>query len=208
VGGDYYDFIELAGGLLGIAIGDVAGKGISAALMMSNLQASLRSQIMVGTEDLAGIVSRINRLIYQASSVERYATFFLAEYDPQSRTLSYVNAGHYPPVLLRRGTATAELKRLDIGGTVIGLIGDAQYEQGKIQLEPGDLLVSYTDGITEAINPAGDDWGEPALIDTIGKLRNLEAKEILKGVMSEANAFAAGAEQHDDMTLVVLRLLP
>src|SRR5215831_8650480 len=134
VGGDYYDFLELPEGKLGIAIGDVSGKGIGAALMMASLEASLRGQASV-EHDLAELMKRVNSLVYEASSASRYATFYYAEYDPRSRQLSYVNAGHNPPVILRKSAAACEVFRLETGGPVIGLLQQVCYEQGSFPLK-------------------------------------------------------------------------
>jgi sigma-B regulation protein RsbU (phosphoserine phosphatase) len=202
VGGDYYDFIEMPEGKLCFAIGDVSGKGIPAALMMSNLQAALRSHTLSATNELASIVSRINQMIYQSSSSSRYATFFLGQYDPSNRQLTYVNAGHNAPMLFRAG---GELERLSDGGLVVGLLADVAYHQATLTVGPGDLLVAFTDGITEAMNTEDQEWGEEALIQTIRDCADLESRELLKRVMCEAEVFASGSPQHDDMTLVILK---
>ena len=207
VGGDYYDFLRLPNGKLGIAIGDVSGKGISAALMMASLNASLRGQALVEPDDLTRLMSRINLLMYQASSEERYATFFFAEYDPASLCLNYVNAGHNAPMLLRKSEGECQPIRLDIGGTVIGLMEDTSYQQAKVALSSGDLLVAFTDGITETMNSADEEWGEKRFLEAIRRCRGMEPKQIIEGIMSAADSFAAGAKQHDDMTLVALRVV-
>ncbi|MBZ5535594.1 MAG: SpoIIE family protein phosphatase [Acidobacteriia bacterium] len=208
VGGDYYDFIELPEGRLMIAVGDVSGKGISAALMMANLQACLRSQAATTPDDLSGIVARINQLIFQASSSSRYATFFLAEYDPATRHLSYVNAGHNPPLLFRQRGDRTRIERLDAGGPVVGLMRQFSFQQAGLTLEPGDLLVAFTDGITESMNPEEEEWGEDALVHTVQGCKENTANEIVARTLASAEAFAAGAQQHDDMTLVVMQVVP
>ena len=205
VGGDYYDFLELPEGRLGIAIGDVSGKGIGAALMMASLEASLRGQASVGL-DLAELVKRVNRLVYEASSASRYATFFYGEYDSRSRQLSYVNAGHTPPVILRQSAAACRVFRLEIGGPVIGLLRQC-YQQGSFPLEPGDLVVLFTDGVSESMNARDEEWGEDRLIELAKSCHGQSAFEAMTRILAAAEAFAAGASQHDDMTLVVLRVL-
>ena len=130
VGGDYYDFLALPEGKLGLAIGDVSGKGIAAALMMASLQASLRSEATRAPQNLGAAVASINRLVFEASSSNRYATFFYGQYDPATGQLDYVNAGHNPPMLFHRSDGGARLTRLEPGGTVVGLLEDATYEQG------------------------------------------------------------------------------
>jgi sigma-B regulation protein RsbU (phosphoserine phosphatase) len=202
VGGDYYDFLALPGGLFGLAIGDVAGKGISAALLMASLQASLRGQTLNGTADLASLMGNVNRLIYDASLANRYATFFYSQYDPISRELAYVNAGHNAPMVFR----DQELLRLDQGGAVVGMLPTFPYEQATIRLRPGDLLVAFTDGISEAMDTADEEWGEERLIEAVRQRPDLSAAPLLQHLLAAADAFALGAKQHDDMTMVVARV--
>jgi phosphoserine phosphatase RsbU/P len=204
VGGDYYDFLALPRGNLGIAIGDVSGKGIAAALMMASLQASLRSEATRAPENLAAAVSNINRLVYEASASNRYATFFYGQYDPAQGRFDYVNAGHNPPMLFHDGTVT----RLEPGGTVIGLLESVHYEQGSVRLGPGDVLVAFTDGISEAMNLNDEEWGEDLLIDAIRGCRISSAQQLLECVFDAATRYAGTAPQHDDMTLVVVRAFP
>ena len=205
VGGDYYDFLELPEGRLGIAIGDVSGKGIGAALMMASLEASLRGQASVG-HDLPELMKRVNSLVYEASSANCYATLFYAEYDPRSRQLSYVNAGHNPPVILRKSAAACQVFRLETGGPVIGLLRQC-YQQESFPLEPGDLVVLFTDGVSESMNARDEEWGEDRLIESAKACYGLPALEVMTRILDAAEAFAGGASQHDDMTLVVLRVL-
>jgi len=207
VGGDYYDFLLLPGGNFGIAIGDVSGKGIAAALLMASLQASLRGQAVMGASDLAELMSTVNRLVYDASAENRYATFFYAQYEPKTRRLTYVNAGHNPPIILRTVKDEKEVLRLEDGGVVVGLLPDFQYEQASVQLEQGDLLIGFTDGISEAMNLAEEEWGEEKLIEAAKAYDGLRAAEIIKRLVNAADEFAAGAKQHDDMTLVIVRIV-
>ena len=206
VGGDYYDFLELPEGKLGIAIGDVSGKGIGAALLMASLEASLRGQALVA-HDLAELMDRVNSLILDASSASRYATLFYAVYDPRSHRLSFVNAGHNPPVILRKTDAGFTVFRLESGGPVVGLLRD-KYKQDSFLLEPDDLIVLFTDGISESMNVREEEWGEERLIEFAKTCFGLPAFEVMSKIMAAADAFAAGAAQHDDMTLVLLRVLP
>jgi sigma-B regulation protein RsbU (phosphoserine phosphatase) len=207
VGGDYYDFLELPEGKFGIAIGDVSGKGIGAALMMAALEASLRGQASLTGGDLAELISRVNRLVYEASSVNRYATFFYAQLDPKSLRLTYVNAGHNPPFVLRRLNAGWEIRRLETGGPVVGLLRVAPYQQASFALERGDLLVCFTDGVSEAMNPLDEEWGEDHLIAAAQACDGLDAADMVTRIIAAADRFAGGAPQHDDMTLVILRVL-
>ena len=205
VGGDYYDFLELPEGRLGIAIGDVCGKGVGAALMMASLEASLRGQASV-CEDLVELIKRVNSLVHQASSANSFATLFYAEYDPLSRQLLYVNAGHTPPVVLRKSATAYQLFRLETGGPVIGLLQQC-YQQESFRLEAGDLVVLFTDGVSESMNTNDEEWGEDRLIEFAKTCHGLPAFEAMTRILAAAEAFAAGASQHDDMTLVVFRVL-
>jgi phosphoserine phosphatase RsbU/P len=219
VGGDYYDFLALPDGKLGVALGDVSGKGIAAALTMASLQASLRADAMRAGDDIAGLITRVNRMLYDASTEDRYATLFYAQYDPAARRLTYVNAGHCPPVLLRAqtkpegadGAAAANgraLERLDqAGGTVVGLLPECDYAQAETDLCPGDLLVIYTDGFSEAMSPSLEEWGETKLFGAVARCDGLPAKDCISKIIQAADAFASGAPQSDDMTLVILRVL-
>lgn len=208
VGGDYYDCMITGNGRLGLAIGDVSGKGVSAALLMASLRASLRGQTMQGNTNLAQIVTNVNALLFDSSASNRYATFFFAEYEPATRKIYYVNAGHNPPAVIRKNSADAfERHWLNGGGgPVVGLMAAAQYEQCELQMQPGDLLLLYTDGISEAMNPLDEEWGEERMVTEAERLWPLPAQEILNGLVNAADGFAAGAEQHDDMTLMVMKL--
>ncbi|MGC2399287.1 MAG: SpoIIE family protein phosphatase [Acidobacteriaceae bacterium] len=253
IGGDYYDFIALdrenngsarPSSRLGIAIGDVSGKGISAALLMASLRASLRGQTLTGF-DLAHLVRNVNLLLYDSSDSNRYATFFFAEYDPATRRLTYVNAGHNAPVVLRRrraatnapeqpscsnedGTSAAgqaalvhavvsavvqqsnsgpyEILRLEEGGPVVGLIPEACYQQCVVTMEPGDVLLGYTDGISEAMNHQDEEWGEDLMIEKAASCLHLSAQQMLDCLLESADQFASGAPQHDDMTLILMKI--
>ena len=218
VGGDYYDLIDIRhrppGGAghatdctrMGIAMGDISGKGMSAALLMASLHASLRGQVLSGSADLGTTMANINRLLYDASESNRYATFFYAELDCTSRTLHYVNGGHNPPAVLRRKDGGWQVIRLEDGGPVIGLLADVTYKQQMLQLLPGDILLAFTDGISEAMNSSEQEWGEDQLIAEAQAHAHLHAQELLHQLLRAADLFAAGAVQHDDMTLFVLKL--
>ncbi|MFZ0884588.1 MAG: SpoIIE family protein phosphatase [Candidatus Acidiferrales bacterium] len=214
VGGDYYDFLALPEGMLGVALGDISGKGIPAALMMASLQASLRAEAMRARNEIAELMSRVNQALFEASSEDRYATFFYAQLDPATRCLTYVNGGHCAPMLFRADgdgkierLRTCKIERLDTGGPVVGLIPDCAYEQAGVILHPGDRLVIYTDGVSEAMNRALEEWGEDRLIAAVRSAENCSAAETILRIMQAADAFADGAPQHDDMTLVVMHVL-
>jgi serine phosphatase RsbU (regulator of sigma subunit)/dihydrofolate reductase len=229
VGGDYYDLIDIrdgsraeagqapgdissaattarGGDRLGVAIGDISGKGMSADLLMASLHASLRSQVLSGAGDLGTKMANVNRLLYEASDSNRYATLFYAELDCASRTLHYVNGGHNSPAVLRKEDGAWRVFRLGDGGPVIGLIAGAVYREQILHLIPGDILLAFTDGISEAMNALEDDWGEDRMIAEAQEHADLNAEELLQRLFRAADAFAAGTPQHDDMTLVVLRL--
>jgi phosphoserine phosphatase RsbU/P len=217
VGGDYYDFIALENGRLGIAIGDVSGKGISAALLMASIRAALHGLAFSGTLNLARIIQGLNRIIYDSSTSNRFVTFFFGEYDPTTRTLDYVNAGHNAPALLRPaapgkdGFCTPEtpclVQRLEIGGPVVGIFSEVQYEQGRLQLQPYDVLIAFTDGISEAMTIDYEEWGEEQLVAAARAVTNRSAQEIVTAVIASADRFTAGAAQNDDLSLVVLKVL-
>jgi phosphoserine phosphatase RsbU/P len=202
VGGDYYDLFVTDGGQLCCVVADVSGKGVSSALLMATLRASVRS-LMVDHRgsSVTVIMQNLNRLLYEASSDSRYATFFFLIYDPTSQAITYVNAGHNPPLLLRGGEAT----KLVCGGPVLGLLQDSTYDQETLPFNIGDTLTAYTDGITEATNPRGLEWGEQGLLDTILLQSGLSAAASVKGILSSVETFMNGTPQGDDMTLLVLR---
>jgi phosphoserine phosphatase RsbU/P len=206
VGGDYYDFVALPDGKLGIAVGDVSGKGIAAALMMASLQASLRGQAMLGSDDLAALMARVNQMVFDASAANRYATFFFTTYDPQTRRLDYVNAGHNAPMVFRQSSESWAVSRLEPTGMVVGLLRQSSYQQASFALQPGDRVVAFTDGISEAMNPRDEEWGEERLMEAVNTCDEVSASEMICRLMAAADGFAAGAQQHDDMTLVVLKV--
>ena len=198
VGGDYYDMFLTVDGDVCFALGDVSGKGISSALLMATLRASLRSLILDNNLSPTQLVFKLNRLIHQASAQNRFATFVVFFYNPATRALSYVNAGHNPPLLLR-GEKTI---RLECGGAVLGLFPDCTYEQETIEIESGDLLLVYSDGVTESIDPSGSEWCEEGLIGAVKPGRK-GADAIVDDVFEALHTFANGTPQPDDITLLV-----
>lgn len=202
VSGDYFDYFEIAPGVIGFVIADVCGKGVSAALLMSNLQAHLHSQALSAqTRDLCALVSHVNRQIVDASPDASYVTMFYAEYAEAASTLRYVNAGHNPPLLLRGEQVT----RLEAGGTVVGLFKDSVYDQGVITLSAGDLFVGFTDGLLEARNPAGEELGEERLLGWLHECANAAAEAIKQNILQRVAVWTQQAEQEDDLTLLVWR---
>ena len=204
VGGDYYDFIDLPGGAMGIAIADVSGKGIAAALLMSVVQASLRLMSADANESCANLAAKMNRFLYGSTAGNKYATFFYAQVDPVSRILRFVNAGHNPPFLVRRTSAGTEAHLLKAGGTVLGLFPETDYEAGEVPLCPGDVLVAFTDGVPEALNMQGEEFGEARLETLLVEARGCTAETISDRLTTAMHEWIAGAEQHDDLTFIVL----
>lgn len=201
VGGDYYDFVSLADGSVALAIGDVAGKGVPAALLMASLQASFRGLAFAGISDLAELMAKLNVLVYDASPANRFATFFCCVYDPTSRTLRYSSAGHCPALLVRRDGSTLWLRTK---GTGLGLKRSMVYEEQSLQLASGDLLVLYTDGVTEARTEV-EEFEESRLVATVLSSGQAGAVEVLEGIVGAVTEFASGHPQHDDLTLVTAR---
>jgi sigma-B regulation protein RsbU (phosphoserine phosphatase) len=247
VGGDYYDFLELRPGRVALVLADIAGKGISGALLMANLQANLRSQYAMALDDLPRLLKSVNQLFYENTSESSYATLFFADYDDSSRRLRYVNCGHLPPILLRagegspdrgvipakpvlRGSGGAGIQSLESGVipaqagiqsveqpnlppaverlqstcTVLGLFDRWECSLAEVQLAPGDTLVMYTDGVTEAASEAGEEFGEDRLIEILRCQRHLPVPKLLETIVAKVQEFS-DRKQADDITLVIAR---
>jgi sigma-B regulation protein RsbU (phosphoserine phosphatase) len=211
VSGDYYDYQALLQGKIAFAIGDIAGKGISAALLMATLQAALRAQVSQSAGDSesgisagldpATLVSKLNQQIYAHTSPEKYATFFFALYDEANRSLTYTNAGHLSPLLFRNGSVAP----LDSNGTVVGAFPFSKYDESTLTFQPGDLLVCYTDGITEPENAYGEMFGEERLIDLVRRNMHHDDHEIIRIIFEAVRGWTGTPELHDDMTLLLAR---
>jgi sigma-B regulation protein RsbU (phosphoserine phosphatase) len=215
VSGDYYDFQIVGDSEVALAIADVAGKGISAALLMAALQSSLRIQLQMPAEVLAGggsdhmgagistsrLVSNLNRQLHSTTSAEKYATFFLGVYDESSSTFTYTNAGHLSPLLVRNGA----VESLDVNGTVVGAFPFSEYDESRVQLRSGDLLVCYTDGVTEPENEFGEMFGEERLIELLLRNANRPEEEIIQMVLDSVRQWTGAGELQDDMTLLLAR---
>ncbi len=201
VGGDYYDFLNLGQDRLGLVVGDIAGKGIAAALLMANLQANLRSQCAVASEHPEGFLESVNRLFFENTIESAYATLFFAEYDSRAQRLRYANCGHLPGLILRRDHA---LERLASTCTVLGLFDDWKCSIGESSLLPGDTLVLYTDGVTEAFNDRGEEFGERRLVESLRRHGALRPGALMNCILDDVKQFSPH-EQHDDITLLVAR---
>jgi phosphoserine phosphatase RsbU/P len=206
VGGDYYDFLELRPGRLGLVLADVVGKGVSGALLMANLQANLRSQYAMALEDLPGLLQSVNRLFYENTSDSSYATLFFADYDDFTHRLRYVNCGHPPPLLLRAAQSSQSciVERLAATSTVLGLFDDWRCGVAEVELAPGDTLVLYTDGVSEAARADGEEFGESLLLDTLRAHYQLPAAALLQAIVEAVQEFSPG-QQQDDITLIAAR---
>ncbi len=201
VGGDYYDFLDLGRERLGLVIGDIAGKGIAAALLMANLQANLRSQCAIALDQPQHFLRSVNQLFFENTADSAYATLFFAEYDDRAGRLRYANCGHLCALLLR-GDNT--LERLDSTATVLGLFKDWDCSISERRLFPGDTLALYTDGITEAFSPAEEEFGEHRLIAALRRHGDLPSQSLLASIVDEVRQFSPH-EQHDDITLIVAK---
>ncbi|MET0623817.1 MAG: SpoIIE family protein phosphatase, partial [Pyrinomonadaceae bacterium] len=243
VAGDYYDYVEVVPGLVAFTLGDVSGKGISASLVMSNLQAALRAQVAIigerlsaqgrgaalpaaaasagadgaqaselpcgvtGTDEgcaVSKMAESINGQLCRATDANRFATLFLALYDDRTRSLRYTNAGHNAPLLVR---AEGPVERLWAGGTVLGAFDFAPFEEGVAQLSDGDVLVVYSDGITEAQNDAGEEYGEERLAALATERRHETVENIRRDIFDDIDRWSGGAERGDDQTLVILKVI-
>jgi len=205
VSGDYYDFIQLSPTHIAIAIADISGKGISAALLMASLQAALRSQLLVeGSERLSMIelVSRLNKHLVRNTGDDRFATFFIAVYDSATRTLRYTNAGHLPAFLICKDGA----QQLDKGGMVLGVLEDYAYEEGSITVAPDSLLIGYSDGLIEPENVYGEEFGIRRLQEAAVHVQGAAPLMVAESLMAAAEEWAGTPEQADDMTVIVARL--
>jgi phosphoserine phosphatase RsbU/P len=212
IGGDYYDFVELGDRRIGIALADVSGKGVAAALIMSVVQASLRIISSEGDVPPPRLVARMNEFVYRSTSASKYATFFYAELDGGRRQLRYVNAGHNAPFLLRaaagRSTESGlpEIEQLSVGGTVVGMFPEVRYDEATVDLGPGDVLLVFTDGVPEAHNAENEEFGEERLLQLLRQTAHLSANEISARISAEMKNWIGDAEQYDDLTSIVMKV--
>ena len=201
VGGDYYDFLDMPGRSLGFVLGDVSGKGVPAALLMANLQACFRSQAPEALSQPAEVLAAVNRHFFHSTAAERFATLVFALYDDSSRHLRYVNCGHCPPLLLR---ATGELELLSSTAALLGAFAEWSCTEAGTTLEPGDTLLLYSDGVTEAAGGSGEEYGQERLVHALRVNRLLPAKALVQAIVDDVNEFS-GSARGDDVTVVALR---
>src|SRR5499427_36545 len=201
IGGDYYDFIERDDGRLIVALGDVSGKGTAAALLMSSLHAAVHAQS--GSHDtLVDTISAVNKYLADNIPANRFVTLFYAELDPESGSLAFLNAGHNPPLIVH---SAGTVEQLASGGLPLGIKRDADYREGRTQLQPGDVLVIYSDGVTEAVSPTGEEFGPTRLYEVVSRNIEASAAGIRDRIESSLTKFSQGTSAADDITLVIVK---
>ena len=205
LGGDCYSFIPLKSDQLALVVGDASGKGLAAALMIANVQSSLRTAALFTGDDLGALLKAVNHQAYSSSLANRYATLFYGVFDNVKRTLRYINAGHNPPVVLRRD---GSVEWLETSGAPVGMFPDSIYEEKVVELEAGALVIAYTDGLVEATNQNGEEWGVQGLLKTAiyGAQRSQNAGDLVNLIFHSADDFSQG-HQTDDATLAVVRVV-
>jgi sigma-B regulation protein RsbU (phosphoserine phosphatase) len=202
LGGDFYDFMPLPHDCLALALGDASGKGLAGALMISNVQSSVRTAASFAGSDGPAVLTAVNRQVHASSLEDRFATLFYGVFDGTKRSLQYVNAGHNPPMVIRRD---GSIISLEAGGAPVGIFANSSYEQGTVEVNPGDLILAYTDGVIEATNPAESEWGVEGLRQAATGSNALCADEIVEVIFASMDEFSLG-RQTDDATVVVVRV--
>jgi serine phosphatase RsbU (regulator of sigma subunit)/pSer/pThr/pTyr-binding forkhead associated (FHA) protein len=204
IGGDYYDFITCGDGRLVVALGDVSGKGTSAALLMSSLHAAVHAQV-ASCRPITETIGAVNRYLADNTPANRFVTLFYAELDPLTGSLSFINAGHNPPIIAHEGGA---LEHLGSGGLPLGIMPEYDYREGRTQLRPGDVLVAYSDGVTEQTNPAGEEFGPVRLQEVVARNLGRSAAGIRDQIEAALSSFAQGTPAGDDITLLIVKREP
>lgn len=204
VGGDYYDFLPMPNGGWLFTLGDVSGKGIAAAVLMAGMQASLRSQAVRAPASIAALIADLNKAVYSFSPADKYSTLFCGLLDVHTRKLTYVNAGQVRPMLLR--SADGKIERLDSDGFPVGMLDVSEYEQGEALLQPGDAVVCFSDGISEAVNAKKEMWNESEVERLVRTFGGLTAQQMIDRLVEATDRFCGEAEQSDDMTIVAIRV--
>lgn len=205
LGGDCYDFIPLEGDRLAFVVGDASGKGVAAALMIASVQSSVRTAARFTGNDLVALLKAVNHQACASSRADRYATLFYGVFDGAERTLRYINAGHNPPILLRND---GSVDWLEAGGAPVGMFPDSKYEMRNVKVNPGELIIAYTDGVVEATNQSGEDWGVQRLLEAVawGTQCSADAKNLVDLAFNSMDDFARG-HCTDDATLAVVRVI-
>lgn len=202
LGGDFYGVLPLSHNCLALAVADASGKSLAAALMISSVQSSLRTAASFAGSDTGAVVRAVNSQVHASSLADRYATLFYGVFDGTTRTLRYVNAGHNPPIIIRQDRS---MIRLETGGVPVGIFSSWTYEEGMVQLRPGDLIIAYTDGVTEAVNPAGEEWGVEGLRKAVDESAPQCPDDIACAIFTSMDEFSRG-RQTDDATVIVARV--
>jgi len=203
VGGDYYDFIRIVDYQTGIAIADVSGKGIPASLIMASFRAGLLAEIR-NNYAIRTILSKTNALLYESTESDRFVTAFYGVLDTKNKVFTFSNAGHYPPILMRSDGRTELLSE---GGLILGIVPDAEYEERPVSLYSGDVLTLYTDGVTDAANMSGEEFGQERLVELLRRSLNISAGDISERIVAEVASFRGEAKQNDDLTIVIIKAL-
>lgn len=198
LGGDCFHFVPLSGRRVGIAVADASGKGLPAALIVANVQSSLRTAALFAPDDPAAVVNAVNRQLHACSPVERYATLFYGVFDENSRTLQYVNAGHNPAVVIRRRGPDVWL---EASAPPVGLFAESIYQANTVRLDAGDLILAYTDGFVEAVNPAGEEWGIEGLLSAVKRFPMRQPESVVEAAFAALDEFS-GENQSDDATIL------
>jgi sigma-B regulation protein RsbU (phosphoserine phosphatase) len=199
LGGDCFDYLPLSGHRVALAIADASGKGLAAALMMANVQSSLRTAAAFAPNEAAAVVTAVNRQAHASSPLDRYATLFYGVFDEETRTLQYVNAGHNPPIVIRGGDT---MIRLEGGGPPVGIFADSIYRAGMVQLNPGDVIVAYTDGVVEAVDSTGEEWGVYGLLAAVTAAPIRQPDRIVEAAFAALDEHSRNC-QTDDATILV-----
>ena len=198
LGGDCFSFLPLPGRRVALTVADASGKGLPAALMIANVQSSLRTAALFAPGDVAAVVTAVNCQLHASSPAERYATVFYGVFDEDTRTLQYVNAGHNPPMVIRGGDSVTWLQT---GGPPVGVFADTVYQTGAVQLNLDDLIVAYTDGVIEAANTAGEEWGVGGLLSAVAACQMRQPDRIVEAAFTGLDDFS-GQRQTDDATVL------
>jgi sigma-B regulation protein RsbU (phosphoserine phosphatase) len=202
LGGDCYDFLPRAKNRLAFAIGDASGKSLPAALMIANVQSSVRTAAAFAGNDPAAVLDTVNRQVHASCLADRFATLFYGVFDAATRTLRYANGGHNPPLVVRRD---GSIVWLDTAGLPLGLFPDSAYEEGTLQLHPGDTVIAYTDGVVEAVNQSGQEWGGQGIRKAAVESKAKDANELVDAIFTSLDEFSRG-RQTDDATIIVARV--